>query len=283
VRRSGVPLGTTAPGRGVTRVLHLLPLLLTLAEYGAVNGLKMYYEVHGQGPPLLLLHGGTATVATSFATIIPAFAGTHKLIAPEQMGHGHTADANRPLDYAAMADDTDALLEQLGVVGADVLGISDGGEIALYLAGRHPRRVRKLIVMGAGFSTRDPVALMKWADKMTPREWPPSDTYKAMSPDGVGHWPLFLKKVLTLYKTWPGLSPSEIAAIRAPTMIVIGDRDEVSLEQAAQMRRALPGARVCVLPDTVHQQLVKRTDWLQPMIAAFLAEPMPVSPPTTAR
>jgi pimeloyl-ACP methyl ester carboxylesterase len=104
-------------------------------------------------------------------------------------------------------------------------------------------------------------------------------TYRTMSPDGVAHWPAFLRKVLTLYKTWPGLSPAEIAAIRAPTMIVIGDRDEVSVEQAAQMKRALPGSRVCVLPDTTHVQLVKRTEWLFPMITAFLAEPMPAAPP----
>jgi pimeloyl-ACP methyl ester carboxylesterase len=114
-----------------------------------------------------------------------------------------------------------------------------------------------------------------WADKVTPREWPASDTYQAMSPDGVAHWSAFSKKVLTLYKTWPGLSPAEIAAVRAPTMVVIGDRDEVSLEQAAQMRRVLPDARVCVLPDTRHLQLVQRTEWLYPMIAGFFAEPMP--------
>jgi pimeloyl-ACP methyl ester carboxylesterase len=266
-------------------MLQLVSLLCVLADYRAVNGLKMYHEVHGQGPPMVLLHGGTATVLTSFESIIPAYAKTHRLIAPEQMGQGHTADADRPLEYAQMADDTDALLGQLGVVNADVLGISDGGEVALYLAGRHPARVRKLVIMGAAFSSRDPVALIKWANKTTAVEWPASWTYKAMSPDGVGHWPVFLQKVLTLYKTWPGLSPAEIAAITAPTMIVIGDRDEFSLQQADQMRRSLPGGRVCVLPNTNHQQLVSATSTalLQPMIAAFLAEPMPVPPPAPAQ
>ena len=91
-----------------------------------------------------------------------------------------------------------------------------------------------------------------------------------MSPDGAEHWPVFLRKVLTMYKTWPGLTSAEIAAIRAPTMIVIGDRDEVSLEQAAQMRKALPGSRLCVLPDTSHEKLHRRGDWLNPMITDFL-------------
>jgi pimeloyl-ACP methyl ester carboxylesterase len=255
----------------------LLSLLLLFVEFRTVNGLKMYYEVHGQGPPLLLLHGGTATVATSFKTILPAYRSTRRVIAPEQMGHGHTGDADRPLDYAGMSDDTDALLRQLGVTGADVIGVSDGGVVALYLAGRHPERVRKLVVMGAGLSTRDPARMVAWADSVSTREWPASDTYVSMSPDGVGHWPVFMKKVLTLYKTWPGFSPAEIAAVRAPVMVVIGDRDQVSLEQAAQMRRWLPNARVCVLPDTTHLQLVERTAWLFPMITTFFAEPVPLS------
>jgi pimeloyl-ACP methyl ester carboxylesterase len=264
-------------------MLRLVSLLLVLADYRAVNGLKMYYEVHGQGPPLVLLHGGTATVMTSFESIMPVYSKTHTVIAPEQMGHGHTADADRPLSYTQMADDTDALLEQLGVVNADVLGISDGGEVALYLAGRHPSRVRKLVIMGAAFSSRDPVAVVRWANRTTPVEWPASWTYRALSPDGVDHWPVFLAKVLTLYKTWPGLSPAEIAAITAPTMIVIGDRDEFTLQQADQMRRSLPGARVCVLPNTNHGQLVGPTSTalLQPMITTFLGEPMPA--PTSPR
>ena len=256
-------------------VLHLTLALLLLGEYRAINGVKMYYEVHGQGPPLLLLHGGTATVATSWGNRISYFARTRKVIAPEQIGHGHTGDAEGPYTYARMADDTAALLKQLGIHRADVYGRSDGGVVALYLAARHPGRVRKIIVEGAAFAHRDPVRMAKWVDSVTPATWPADDLYKKISPDGPGHWPVFLKKVLAMYKTWPGLTPDEIAAIQAPAMIVIGDRDEVSLDQAAQMRKALRGSRLCVLPDTNHGKLNQRDDWLSPMVTDFLQAPMP--------
>jgi pimeloyl-ACP methyl ester carboxylesterase len=255
----------------------MLPALLALilADYRAVNGLKMYYEVHGQGPPLVLLHGGTATVATSFGERIPTFAKTRKVIAPEQMGHGHTGDGDRPLSYQQMADDTAALLAQLGVERADVYGRSDGGVVALYLASRHPERVRKLIVEGAALDNRDPLRVATWVESQTPATWPADELWKKISPDGVAHWPIFLDKVLTMYKSWPGLSPAEILAIKAPAMIVIGDRDMVSLEQAGRMLKALPGSRLCVLPDTDHAKLHRRGAWLDPMIAAFLDQPVP--------
>jgi pimeloyl-ACP methyl ester carboxylesterase len=252
-----------------------LTLLLLLADYRPVNGLRMYYEVHGQGPPLLLLHGGTATVATSWGERISAFAKTRRVIAPEQMGHGHTGDADRPLSYQQMADDTAALLDQLRVERADVYGRSDGGVVALYLAARHAGRVRKLIVEGAALDNWDPRRVASWVESQTPATWPADDLWKKLSPDGVEHWPIFLRKVLAMYGSWPGLTPAEILAIKAPTMIVIGDRDMVSLEQVARMRKALPGSRLCVLPDTDHAKLHRRGAWLDPMLAAFLDEPMP--------
>ncbi|HWE24256.1 MAG TPA: alpha/beta hydrolase, partial [Myxococcales bacterium] len=111
------------------------------ASYASLNGLRMYYEEHGQGRPLVLLHGGGSTVQTSFGEIIPKLARTHLLIAPEQQGHGHTADIDRPLSFEQMADDTAALLDRLGVRDADVLGFSNGGMVALQLAIRHPEHV----------------------------------------------------------------------------------------------------------------------------------------------
>src|SRR5215831_20910871 len=122
------------------------------AHYAAVNGLRIYYEEHGSGRPLVLLHGGGSTVQTSFGAIIPQLARTHHLIAPEQQGHGHTADIDRPLSFEQMADDTAALLEQLRVANADVLGFSNGGMVALQLAIRHPARVRRLILCSSFYA-----------------------------------------------------------------------------------------------------------------------------------
>jgi pimeloyl-ACP methyl ester carboxylesterase len=174
-----------------------------------------------------------------------------------------------------MADDTASLLDQLGVERADVYGRSDGGVVALYLAARHPGRVRKLIIEGAALDNRDPLRVATWAESQTPTTWPADDLYKKISPDGARHWPIFLQKVLTMYKSWPGLSPAEVLAIKAPALIVIGDRDMVSLEQAERMRKALPRSRLCVLPDTDHAKLHQRGAWLNPMITSFLDEPAP--------
>ncbi len=256
-------------------MLAIVFAALLLGEIRVVNGVKMYHEVHGEGPALLLLHGGTATIATSWGKHIPHFARRRTVIAPEQIGHGHTADAPGPYSYARMADDTAALLDKLGRDRVDVYGRSDGGIVALYLAARHPRRVRKLIVEGAAFAHRDPARMIKWVDSVTPTTWPADDVYKAISPDGVAHWPVFQRKVLQMYRSWQGLTRAEIAAIRAPSLIVIGDRDEVSLEQAAEMKRTLPGSRLCVLPETNHARLHRRVAWLTPMIDEFLDDPLP--------
>lgn len=241
-----------------------------VGRYLSVHDLRMYYVDLGAGRPLLLLHGGTATVATSFGTQLPIFSRRHRVIAPEQIGHGHTGDAGRAFSYPQMADDTAELLRLLGIAQTDVLGISDGGIVGMYLAARHPALVRRLVVLGAAFADRDLARTVKWADGVTDASWPADDSYTKNNPDGAAHWPIFRGKILAMYKTWTGLRPDEIAAIRAPTMIVIGDRDVVTLEQAGQMKKALPGSRLCVLPDTRHLQLHTRGAWLNPMVDDFL-------------
>ena len=128
--------------------------------YAPVNGLSMYYEIHGEGRPLVLLHGAYMTI-DMFGAVLPGLAATRRVIAAEQQGHGHTADADRPITYEQMADDTAALLAHLGVGSADVLGYSMGGATALQLAIRHPAVVRKLVVASASYTSdgQHPVAL----------------------------------------------------------------------------------------------------------------------------
>jgi pimeloyl-ACP methyl ester carboxylesterase len=146
--------------------------------------------------------------------------------------------------------------------------------VGMYLAARHPAQVRKLIVLGAGFADRDLAKTVRWADKVTPQSWPSDDSYDKNTPDGPGHWPIFQRKVLEMYKAWTGLRPDEIAAIRAPTLIVTGDRDYyLTPDRAEQMRKALPGSQLCVLPDTNHAKLHLRGPWLVPMVDAFLDAP----------
>jgi pimeloyl-ACP methyl ester carboxylesterase len=119
--------------------------------YAPVNGLEMYYEIHGpaEGTPLVLLHGGGSTIETSFGALLPALARTRRVIAVEQQGHGHTADVERPFSFEQSADDTAALLHHLGVARADFFGYSNGGSIALKIAMRHPKLVRRIVAQSA--------------------------------------------------------------------------------------------------------------------------------------
>src|SRR6266480_2592664 len=115
-------------------------------SYAEVNGLQMYYEIHGEGFPLVLLHGGLSTIGTSFGKVLPALARGRQVIAIEQQAHGHTADIDRPLTYQRMANDTIALLSHIGIERADFFGYSIGAGIALEIAIEHPKVVRKLVV-----------------------------------------------------------------------------------------------------------------------------------------
>src|SRR5579871_6150860 len=141
--------------------------------YADVRGLHMYYEIRGQGRPVVLLHGGLATLSGTFGPQLGPLSEGHRVIAPEQMGHGHTKDADRPFRYQDMAEDTAALLARLKVTQADVVGWSDGGTIGLLLAAHHPQLVRKLAVSGANFRPDglDPGS-RAWLAKTPPEEWP---------------------------------------------------------------------------------------------------------------
>jgi len=149
-------------GRGISLILAMVlaataggSLAPGPGRYAPVNGLRMYYEIHGAAssgqPPLVLLHGGGSTIDTSFGKVLPAFAKTRRVIAFEQQGHGHTADVDRPFSIEQSAEDTAALLKYLHVDRADFFGYSNGGNIALLMGIRHPDMVRKLIVESAMF------------------------------------------------------------------------------------------------------------------------------------
>src|ERR687889_267639 len=121
-------------------------------RYASVNGLEMYYEIHGSGPPLVLLHGAFSAIGTSFGELLPALAQTRQVIAFELQGHGRTADIDRPLTMEGMMADVAAALPQLGIEQADVLGYSTGGIVALHLAVQHPELLRKLVLMSVSYT-----------------------------------------------------------------------------------------------------------------------------------
>jgi pimeloyl-ACP methyl ester carboxylesterase len=225
----------------------------SLAAQASVNGLRMYYEVHGQGRPLVLLHGGGSTIQTSFGAILPRLARTHRVIAPEQQGHGHTADLDRPLSFEQMADDTATFLEQLGVEQADVLGFSNGGMVALQLALRHPGLVRRLVLCSSFFAHDglDP-GMRRGLEHATPADMPAPlrEAYLAASPRP--DLASFVRKIVAMMTSFADVPEERLRTVRAPTLVMMGDRDVVSVEHAARLARLVPAGELAVFPGSAH-------------------------------
>ena len=264
------------------------------SSYASVNGLRMYYEVHGAGSPLILLHGGFGGVGM-FRQLLPHLALTRRVIAPELQGHGHTADIDRPLSFDFMADDVAALLDALRLPTADILGYSLGGGVALRTAIRHPAMVRKLVAVSTPYKSdgwhSEVRAGMRSINGEVARSWigsPMHQAYVSAAPHPED-WPNLAEKTGQLLRQdydWSG----DVAAIRAPTMLVVGDADSIRPAHAVEFfallgggRRdagwdgsGMPAARLAVLPATTHYDIVL-SPLLGPMVTAFLDGPMPAA------
>jgi pimeloyl-ACP methyl ester carboxylesterase len=256
--------------------------------YAPVNGLQMYYEIHGTGQPLVLLHGSFMAIEM-MAPLIAPLAEDRQVIAVEFQGHGHTADIDRPFSYEQLADDTAAVLRHLGAVPADVAGYSLGGGVALQLAIRHPEVVRKLVVLSAPYNSAgqypEVVATIAGITPELFANTPMREIYDRISPHPDA-FPTLVKKLIEMDLQpfdWPAAA---IAAIPAPTLIVIGDSDGPLPEHAVAMFRlrgggvfgdiaGLPASQLAVLPGTTHVGVMMRPDLLLAMIPPFLDAPLP--------
>jgi pimeloyl-ACP methyl ester carboxylesterase len=245
-------------------------------NYAAVNGLRMYYEAHGPAtsdrPTLVLLHGGSSTIDGSFVKLLPLLAVNRKVLAIEQQGHGHTADLDRPLSYTQMADDTAALLGQLRLGSVDCLGFSDGGNVALQLAIRHPGAVRKLVVAGASFrlDALKPESL-GFIKSATGETWPPpvKAAYMRVAPDPQ-HWGVFIDKVKRLWLETPDWPESSLESIHAPVLLMYGDHDDIRLEHAILLQSLISGSQLAVLPGTTHFMMFEQPAWVSTLAISFL-------------
>ena len=257
--------------------------------HASVNGLNMYYEIHGSGQPLVLLHGAFSAIGTSFGKLLPELAKTRQVIAFEMQAHGRTADIDRPLSMQHMADDTAAALQQLGIGKADFFGYSMGAGVALQVAIRHPQMVRKLVLASVSYTLGGMhPGLMDGLGEMKPEMMygsPWHDAYMHIAPNPKNFNSLFAKKT-TMDQQIQDLPPELIQSITAPTMLVIGDSDIIRPEHAVEMFRllgggvagdmaGLPRSRLAILPGTTHVTLVNRADWLNSMISEFLDAPVP--------
>jgi pimeloyl-ACP methyl ester carboxylesterase len=250
--------------------------------YASVDRLEMYYEIHGRGEPLLVLHGAFMTVELMGA-LVTELSARHQVVAVEFQGHGHTADIERPFGYEQFADDAAALLGHVGFEEADVYGYSLGGGVALQLGLRHPSRVRKLVIASASFSS-DGVYPEVFAgiEDITPEHFagtPWREAYDRTAPDPSA-FPTVVEKMKQLDATafdWP------IEELARPALIVIGDSDGTRLEHAVDMFRRvgggifgdlaseLPSSQLAILPGTTHVGMLERSDWISAMVGEFLA------------
>jgi pimeloyl-ACP methyl ester carboxylesterase len=262
----------------------------TQGQYVSVNGLDMYYEIHGTGQPLVLLHGAFSAIGTSFGELVPALARTRQVIAFELQGHGRTADVDRPLTIEQMADDTAAALRKLGIEQADILGYSMGASVALHTAIRHPDVVRKLVLISVTYELSGVhPGLMDGLGEMKPEMLfgsPWHDEYMRIAPRPEDFARLFAKKT-EMDRGIKDIPAETIRAIKAPTLLIIGDSDLVRPEHAVEMFRllgggvfgdtpaGLPNSQLAILPGTSHVTAVYRTELLTAIIPPFLDAPMP--------
>ena len=261
--------------------------------YADVNGLKMYYEVYGNGKPIVLLHGSFMSIPLNWLHIIPLLAKDRKVIVTELQGHGRTKDITRELSYEGMADDVSGLLKHLKIDSADILGYSMGGGVAFQVAVRHPEQVRRLVVLSGAY-THDGW----WPDVETSFSTITADVFKGTAIqkqyDSLGNdparFPEFVRKVIGI-----DLKPydwsKDVKKIQAPIFMAIGDADGLRYEHALELFRAkgggkmgdihgLPQSRLAIVPGTTHIGMMQRTDWLIPMITDFLDSDLNAAPPT---
>ncbi|MCU1436834.1 MAG: putative hydrolase, alpha/beta fold family protein [Pseudarthrobacter sp.] len=258
--------------------------------YASVNGLQMYYELHGDGgTPLLLLHGGLFDIEQQFGALIPSLSAGRRVIATDFQGHGRTNDIDRPLGTRHLASDVIGLLKHLGVGKADLFGFSVGGAVALELAVRRPELVRKLIVSSVSFrpegdrgGNAEAVAGMT-VDMIagTPME----ERYLAVSPHpDHQHLQGLLDKLARYDAGESGWSDDEIRNIAAPTLLTVGDCDMVKLDHAVkflQLRggdingdfEGVPASQLAVFPGTTHFFGLARTNLVRDVVTTFLDAP----------
>ncbi|MFN7943826.1 MAG: alpha/beta hydrolase [Blastocatellia bacterium] len=240
-------------------------------EYASAGDLKMYYEIHGTGQPLVLLHG-----AFMSATVYPALAERRQVIAVDLQGHGRTADIDRPLTFEQMANDVAELLRQLKIKQTDIFGYSMGGKVGLALAIGHPELVRRLAIFGVSYKSFEeslsPGAL-EFFKQATPETFAPEplkEPYEKLSP--APNWIGLAAKILDSMKGFKGFSPEQMKAIKAEVWLGAGDHNDVSLEHLVEMHKLIPKSQLAVFPNTTHTILMTNPDKVMPFVREFLDE-----------
>jgi len=260
------------------------PLTPKEKGYAPVNGLKMYYEIYGEGKPIVLIHGAFMTINTNFADLIPELSKSRKVIALELQGHGRTADIDRPLSAEALSDDVAALLQYLKIESADIFGYSLGGVVALQMGIRHLQMVRRLIVVSAVYKSDGWSPQTRTVFPMLKPEFftgtPIKKAYDSLAPDPK-NFPELVNKIKIMTTTPFDFTDEKIKSIKCPVLIMIADGDGVLPEHALTMYRLLGGdymvdfgpvhkTQLAIFPGSSHISVMMHPDWMLPMMGAFL-------------
>lgn len=250
-----------------------------------VNGIKMYYQVYGNGKPIILIHGGGSTIETTFGRVIPLLAAHRKVIAVELQAHGRTNDRDKDLSFEQDADDVVGLLHELNISSADFFGFSNGGTTTLQIAIRHPEVVNK-IVLGSALSKRNGVPVQFW-DFMKqanlnnmPKEL--QDAYLKVTPDPARLQVMHDRDAKRMVN-FRDIPDGQLKAIKARALIIIADKDVVTPDHALEMHNLLSNSELAVIPG-VHGEYIEEVTTLSsnsrqakfiiPLIEAFLDKPV---------
>ncbi len=252
--------------------------------HAPVNGLSMYYEVHGSGEPVVLLHGAFMPITFNWAGWIEELARTRKVIAVEMQGHGRTADIPRPLTTQNLADDVAALLRYLQLSRADLIGYSMGGGVAMEVAVRHPDQVRRVVVLSSTFRrdgmSQEGLDVLSALTAETFKDSPLEAEYNRLSPTP-GQFATLVERMVAADAEASDLSAEQLQATTAPMFFIHGDADGIRLQHVAEMFRVKGGgihgdirprsaSRLAILPNTTHVTLLQRMSHIVPMVNDFL-------------
>jgi pimeloyl-ACP methyl ester carboxylesterase len=254
-------------------------------RYYEVRGAKLYTQIYGHGPPIVFLHGGMMFFDNSFARQRDYLSAFRTVVGIDQRGYGHSADGSWSLSYKMMADDTAAIIEQLGLGPVDIVGHSDGADLALVLVRDHPALVRRLVISGANIRVdlspeqkqrshwsqqQLDAHLRKVAAALPPWFLP---DYAKVSPDGPDHWMTLMAKCYDMWLQPVVIEPADLKKISIPVLVMAGDHDFTSIEDNAEIFRDLPRGQLIIVPASNHGTFIGRPDLVNLAIREFLEQP----------
>jgi len=252
--------------------------------YAPVNGIRVYYEVYGEGRPLVLLHGAFYTIDMNWGQLIPELSKTRKVIAIEMQGHGHTPFSDRQLSITNLASDVERVMDYLKIDSADVAGYSMGGSVAYQFAVQSPKRLRKLVIISSTYKTGGWLPVVNGAfENFKPElfdDTPLKTAYDAMAPDKT-KWRKFLEQMFAFAKVPFNVGDSNIAKINAPVLIISGDNDgtdKIELIKTYQLLggavsadlQPMPKSQLAIVPSQGHVSLMMQTATILTYLNSFL-------------